>query len=167
MNSIRSATPICNALCLASRSRIGLLSIAITRSYEPSPPFDQTEMNIPLSQVFANSIVFPPTPQNASIITSALHLSAICAAIGRGVIEYQPVSSRRSGNLSYSGKRNCRWYQSARQPTSMYNHNPSQAQKSPRTFDHRQTGRDSHLTSSEGISVGFVYLVTKPVQSHR
>jgi hypothetical protein len=53
-------------------------------------------------------MVFPPTPQNASIITSAEHLSAICAAIGCGVIENQPVSSRRSGNLSYSGKRNCR-----------------------------------------------------------
>lgn len=30
MNSIRSATPRWSALCLASRSRIGLLSIAIT-----------------------------------------------------------------------------------------------------------------------------------------
>jgi hypothetical protein len=73
-------------------------------------------MDVPLSHVFANSIVFPPTPQNASIITSAEHRSAICAAIGCGVIENQPVSSRRSGNLSYSGRRNCRWYQSTRQP---------------------------------------------------
>jgi len=117
MNSIRSATPICKALCLASRSRIGLLSIAITIHQPKLEP--RANQDVPLSQVFANSIVFPPTPQNASIITSALHLSAICAAIGCGVIEYQPVSSRRSGNLSYSGKRNCRWYQSARQPCSV------------------------------------------------
>lgn len=106
MNSIRSATPNCNALCLASRSRIGLLSIAITTI---SHSFTiKVKMDIPLSQVFANSIVFPPTPQNASMITSAVHRSAICAAIGCGVIENHPVSSNRRGRRSYSGKRNCR-----------------------------------------------------------
>lgn len=46
-------------------------------------------MNIPLSHVKANCIAFPPAPQNASIMVSHLHLSAICSAIFSGVTENQ------------------------------------------------------------------------------
>jgi hypothetical protein len=63
-----------------------------------------TDSNVnysPLSQVFANSMVLPPTPQNASMMTSHLHLSAMCLAIGCGVMENQPVWSRRRGSWSY------------------------------------------------------------------
>lgn len=45
--------------------------------------------NSPFSQVNANCIEFPPAPQNASIIVSHLHFSAICCAIFSGVTENQ------------------------------------------------------------------------------
>lgn len=51
---------------------------------------------LPLSQVKANWIVFPPTPQKASTMTSHRHLSAICSAIFSGVTENQPSENKKS-----------------------------------------------------------------------
>lgn len=46
-------------------------------------------MPLPLSHVLANCIVFPPQPQNASIITFERHRSAVNAATFSGVTENQ------------------------------------------------------------------------------
>lgn len=46
--------------------------------------------NLPLSQVKANCIEFPPTPQKASTMRSDRHRSAMCSAIFSGVTENQP-----------------------------------------------------------------------------
>lgn len=43
----------------------------------------------PLAHVFANCMLFPPTPQKASIMTSHLHLSAVKLATFSGVTENQ------------------------------------------------------------------------------
>ncbi len=45
---------------------------------------------IPLSHVNANCIVFPPTPQKASTITSHRQRLAICRAIFSGVTLNHP-----------------------------------------------------------------------------
>ena len=57
-------------------------------------------MNIPLSHVKANCIAFPPAPQNASIMVSHLHLSAICSAIFSGVTENQLSINKYFSNKS-------------------------------------------------------------------
>ena len=60
----------------------------------------------PSRHVDANWMAFPPTPQNASTITSTeRHRSAMCRAILSGVTENQPSRSSRtpSSNLQNTG----------------------------------------------------------------
>jgi hypothetical protein len=52
------------------------------------------------SHVFANSMAFPPTPQNASMMTSDWQRRAMCWAMACGVTLNQPVSSMSTGRVS-------------------------------------------------------------------
>lgn len=160
MNSIRSATPYCSALCRASCSRVRSLSIAMTQSSaNPSTQrslcsvcaYSLCARDLPRSHVLANSIVFPPIPQNASTITSHRHLSAICWAIGCGVTENQPVWSSKSGSSSYSANMRCLCAKSADQ---LLARKVALCRRSRRFVRAEKQGRiSSHFRISAGTSL--------------